>query len=152
WLPIAFWTATDRGRFVAREHIGLGALQADISVSADGGRVAVNGETILELTVGQGGAGELPANDLPLPFIRFSANEDWTQGEPSGAGDVLELNWPASAAAAIDPSTVQLKWLQPSPSHPASELPVRQILFAWKSAPSEAVSEPQPVAQIPNGD
>lgn len=154
WLPIAVWTSTDRDRFVAREGIGLGATHADIAVSADGGRVAVNGETVLELTAGPGGEVALPADDRPLLFIRFSANEDWTKGEPSGAGDVLELNWPATATTAIDPSTVQLKWLQPSPSHPASELPVREILSAWKSAPSKPLaaltSEAQAVAKIPN--
>jgi hypothetical protein len=156
WLPIALWTSTDRDRFVAREGIGLGATHADIAVSADGGSVAVNGETILELTVGQGGEDALPSNDLPLLFIRFSANEDWTQGEPSGAGDVLELDWPATAKTAIDPSTVQLKWRQPSPSYPASELPVREILSAWKSAQSEplaaATSDPQAIAKIANSD
>ena len=152
WLPIAFWTSTDRLRFVAREHIGLGALHADITVSAAGGRVAVHGETILELDAGQGGEDFIPPSDRPLFLIRFSANEDWTQGEPGGAGDVLELDWPAALTTAIDPSSVQLKWLQPSPSHPASELPVREIVAAWKSAPAAAVGEPQPVAKISNAD
>lgn len=152
WLPIAFWTSTDRGRFVAREYMGFGAAHADIAVSTDRGRVAVHGETILELTTGQGGEGAIPANDRPLLLIRFSANEDWTQGEPSGAGDVLQLDWPAAPTTAIDPSTVQLKWLQPSPSYPASELPVREILAAWKSAPSPASGEAQPIAKIPNAD
>jgi len=152
WLPIAFWTSSDRDRSVARERICLGAAHADITVSADSGRVALNGETILELTAGQGGADALTADERPLLFIRFSANEDWTQGEPGGAGDVLELDWPASARTAIDPATVQLKWLQPSPSHPASELPVREILAAWTSAPSESFGEPKSVAKIPNAD
>ncbi len=156
WLPIAFWTSTDRDRFVARERIGLGAMHAGITVSADTGRIAINGETILELTAGQGREDALPSNDRPLLFIRFSANEDWTQGEPSGAGDVLELDWPAAAKAALDPSTAQLKWLQPSPSYPASELPVREILAAWKSAPSGPLSAtnraPQSIAKIPHAD
>lgn len=152
WLPIALWTSTDRGRVVAREHIGLGAAHADITLSAAGGRVAVDGQIVLELTAGPSGRGALPANDSPLLFVRFSANEDWRQGEPSGAGDVLELHWPAAPTAAVDPATVQLKWLQLSPSYPASELPVREIVAVWKAAPPDALSEPQPVAKIPNAD
>jgi hypothetical protein len=152
WLPIALWTSTDRGRLVARESIGLGALHADITVSADGGRVAVDGETILQLEAALGGEDALPANDRPLLFIRFSPNEDWRQGEPGGAGDVLELDWQAAPTAALDRSTVQLKWLRPSPAHPASELPVLEIVSAWRSSPSESAGQPQPVARIPNPD
>jgi hypothetical protein len=156
WLPVGLWTSTDRGRFVARERIGLGAAHADITVSAGGGRIAVNGETILELTAGQGGEDALPVDDRPLLFIRFSANEDWTQGEPSGAGDVLELDWRTEARTALDPATVQLKWLQPSPSYPASELPIREIVAAWTAATPEILSattsEPQAIAKIPHAD
>lgn len=149
WLPVGFWTSTDRDRFVARERLGLGAAQADITVSAGAGRVTVDGATILELTAGQGEEGALPRDDRPLLFIRFLANEDWTQGEPGDAGDFMELTWPAAPTAAVDPSAVQLKWPQPSPSYPASELPVREILAAWRSASPSEGGEPQFVAKVP---
>ncbi len=156
WLPIAFWTSTDRDRFVARERFGLGATHADIAVSADAARVAVDGETILELTAGRGGEGAIPQNDQSLLFIRFSANADWTQGEPGDAGEVLELTWTAAPAAAVDPSAVQLTWLQPSPSHPASELPVHEIVAAWRATGSEPLrattKEAQSIANVPKAD
>lgn len=154
WFPVALWTSSDRVRLVAREGIGLGAVPAEITVSDGMARVSAAGETILELKTKQGGGEPLAADPRPLFYLRFSADEDWTQGEPRGAAEILEYVWPAADKTALDSTGSTLKWLRFSPSEPAAELPILEVLNAWSAESSGTLgaqqSEPTEVARARN--
>jgi hypothetical protein len=156
WFPVALWTSTDRQRFVAREALGVGANAAEISVDETHARVAIAGAALIELNIGQGTGDALAPDDRPIFGIQFSAHEDWTEGVVSGAGGVLAIDWTSGERTAADAPEVTLKWLRSTPSEPASELPILEVLHAWRlTSPDSittAIGETEAIGTISNSD
>lgn len=156
WLPVALWTSSDRQRIVARERLGLGAMPAEITMQNSHGRVAIAGEVVLEISIGQAAGEALAPDDRPLLGIRFSANEDWNQGNLSDAGEVMVIDWPTTDRTSVEEASASVKWMRKTPSEPAAELPILEIVSAWQSALAESITarvfEPKKIATISGDD
>lgn len=156
WFPVALWTTTDRLRFVVREGLGVGANHAEIVMSDGEARVSVGGEVVLRVAAGEGTGDAVAVDDRPLFGVRFSAHEDWTQTVASGAGDVLAIDWPFGTGVAADPANAIVEWIRVTPSEPATELPIAEVVAAWRSGPSgeitSRVSEPESLGTLTNDE
>lgn len=156
WFPVALWTTTDRLRLAVREGLGVGANHAEIVMSDGEARVSVGGEAILRVAVGAGDGDAMASDDRPLFVVRFSAHEDWTQSVASGAGEVLAINWPFGEDVARDPAAAVVQWLRVTASEPATELPITEVVAAWRSDASDSItaniSEPESLGTITNSE